>query len=206
MRSPGREQSLGFPSLSGADRKVAEAFGLAADQDEIFGRQPFILAPGTVNAGGRAMPTGKGTDRLSGHWQFATGVCHADWVIVSGQIEGDEKERIRQFLVPIDEVEVKDTWYVDGMAATGSRDIVANDVTVPEARVTLLPPHVLARTCWRARAGAPGRLRFLDQELQRIHRAIHMICAHTVFDVDLVAEGVGRALVAARSAGADENP
>ena len=29
------------------------------------------------------------------------------------------------FLVPVDEVEVKDTWHVDGMAATGSRDIVA---------------------------------------------------------------------------------
>jgi hypothetical protein len=27
-----------------------------------------------------------------------------------------------------------------------------------------------------------------------------MICAHTVFDVDLVAEGVGRAIVAAKEA------
>jgi alkylation response protein AidB-like acyl-CoA dehydrogenase len=285
-------------------------------QDEIFGSQPFILAPGTVNAGGRATPTGKGTYRLSGHWQFATGVCHADWVIVSGQMEGDEKERIRQFLVPIDEVEVKDTWFVDGMAATGSRDIVANDVTVPERRMSRMPPpHVLARPgdpyleripippflsltagmpaigaaqralelfedrlftrvpfgtkrtqsarvptqvrlanlrvetgfietllrdiASRLQAHADGIIdlnpaaqqelrlaiahvvrrcrdvirdimassgasaHFLDQELQRIHRDIHMICAHTVFDVDLVAEGVGRAIVAARSPGAE---
>jgi hypothetical protein len=35
----------------------------------------------------------------------------------------------------------------------------------------------------------------LSNELQRIHRDIHMIAAHTVFDVDLVAEGVGRELV-----------
>jgi alkylation response protein AidB-like acyl-CoA dehydrogenase len=41
---------------------------------------------------------------------------------------------------------------------------------------------------------------YLDHELQRLHRDIHMICAHTVFDVDLVAEGVGRGIVAAHEA------
>ena len=38
-------------------------------------------------------------------------------------------------------------------------------------------------------------MHYLDNELQRLHRDIHMIAAHTVFDVDLVAEGVGRELV-----------
>jgi alkylation response protein AidB-like acyl-CoA dehydrogenase len=42
------------------------------------------------------------------------------------------------FLVPADEVEVLDTWHVDGMAATGSRDIVATSVKVPLERVSLL--------------------------------------------------------------------
>ena len=37
-------------------------------------------------------------------------------------------------------------------------------------------------------------MHYLDNELQRIHRDVHMIAAHTVFDVDLVAEGVGRQL------------
>ena len=36
---------------------------------------------------------------------------------------------------------------------------------------------------------------YLDNELQRLHRDVHMIAAHTVFDGDLVAEGVGRELV-----------
>jgi hypothetical protein len=35
----------------------------------------------------------------------------------------------------------------------------------------------------------------LENELQRLHRDVHMIAAHTVFDVDLVAEGVGRQLL-----------
>ena len=40
---------------------------------------------------------------------------------------------------------------------------------------------------------------YLDNELQRIHRDVHMMCAHTVFDVDLVAEGVGRQIVATKA-------
>jgi hypothetical protein len=35
-------------------------------------------------------------------------------------------------------------------------------------------------------ASSGASVHFLDRELQRIHRDIHMICAHTVFDVDLV--------------------
>ena len=63
-------------------------------QDEIFGAQPFVLAPGSVNPSGRADPA-PATARysLSGHWTFGTGICHADWVLVSGKIEGDETGR-----------------------------------------------------------------------------------------------------------------
>ena len=39
---------------------------------------------------------------------------------------------------------------------------------------------------------------YLGNELQRIHRDVHMMCAHTVFDIDLVAEGVGRQIVASK--------
>ena len=115
-------------------------------QDEVFGAQPFVLAPGSVNPSGRAVPTGDGTYTLSGHWTFGTGICHADWVLVSGKIDGDAIDAPRSFLLPVDEVEVKDTWHVDGMAATGSRDIVVTDVVVPERRVSLMPPpHVFAK-------------------------------------------------------------
>ena len=282
-------------------------------QDEIFGNQPFVLAPGSINPSGKAIDNGDGTYTLSGHWTFGTGICHADWVLVSGKIEGDESDQSRNFLLPVDEVEVKDTWHVDGMAATGSRDIIANAVNVPARRVSLMPPpHVFAKPgdpyvhriptppflsltaampamgaakraldLWenllfnrvqfgtrktqanrvptqvrlanlrvqvdfaetlmrdigdRMQAHIDGRtdldllaqlqmrlaiahivrqcrdivreimqssgasVHYLDHELQRIHRDIHMMCAHTVFDVDLVAEGVGRQIVAAEEA------
>jgi len=106
-----------------------------AVRDEIFSAQPYVLAPGTVN------PSGVATRRddhweLSGRWQFGTGIVHADWVLLSARVDGDESPLPRMFLVPAGEVEVDDTWFVDGMAATGSRDIVASAVKVPLDRVS----------------------------------------------------------------------
>jgi alkylation response protein AidB-like acyl-CoA dehydrogenase len=288
-------------------------------RDEVFGSQPYVLAPGSVNPTGRATPLPGGGCSLTGHWQFGTGICHADWVLLSGRLlaadgsdpadgDGARPPMPRYFLVPVDAVEVKDTWHVDGMAATGSRDIVATDVLVPERRISLeVPPSLvagpdapylvripvmpmlsltaampaigaaqralelfqslvvrrvqfgtrrtqdqrvptqvrlanlvvetdaievqlraiadridahargtvnidlagqqqmrlaLAHVVRRSRdvvreilASSGASVHYLDNELQRIHRDVHMIAAHTVFDVDLVAEGVGRELV-----------
>src|SRR5947207_5537695 len=110
-------------------------------RDEIFSSQPYILAPGTVNPSGEATPLedGSGGYELSGHWQFGTGIVHADWTLLSARIAGEEPPLPHMFLVPAGDVEVKDNWHVDGMAATGSRDIVATSVIVPGYRVSIIP-------------------------------------------------------------------
>jgi alkylation response protein AidB-like acyl-CoA dehydrogenase len=58
---------------------------------------------------------------------------HADWVIVGARVErpGDEVD-LRFFAMPRADVEIDDTWYVDGMLGTGSNDIVIDDLVVPE--------------------------------------------------------------------------
>jgi 3-hydroxy-9,10-secoandrosta-1,3,5(10)-triene-9,17-dione monooxygenase len=276
-------------------------------QREIFTAQPYILAPGTVN------PTGEATRHddhyeLTGRWQYGTGIVHADWALLSGRIGGEESTFPRMFLVPVDEIEVKDTWHVDGMAATGSRDIVARAVQVPFSRVssvglgasrgqddylrripvmpflaltagipaigcarravqlfrTRMAERVLFGTAKRQAETTPAQIRlgnvtvraamaeatmrgaaremaahargeidltpvghlrlrltiahvvrqcrdvardvleasgagahFLDNELQRIHRDVHMIAAHTIFDVDAAGLDFGRALLKA---------
>ena len=43
--------------------------------------------------------------------------------------------------------------------------------------------------------GSGASVHYLDHELQRIHRDVQMMSAHTVFDLDLVAEQCGRALL-----------
>jgi alkylation response protein AidB-like acyl-CoA dehydrogenase len=40
-----------------------------------------------------------------------------------------------------------------------------------------------------------AKAHFMDNELQRIHRDVHMVAAHTVFDVDGVANEYGRELL-----------
>ena len=100
-------------------------------QDEIFGTRPFVLGRALSTRAAAPCRGTTATYTLSGHWQFATGICHADWVLLSGKVDGDETGTARQFLVTVDDVVVKDTWYVDGMVATGSHDVVATDVIVP---------------------------------------------------------------------------
>src|SRR4029077_3454911 len=59
-------------------------------QDEIFGVQPYVLAPGSVNPTGGPVPQPGAGYSLTGHWQFGTGICHADWVLLSGKVVGDD--------------------------------------------------------------------------------------------------------------------
>jgi alkylation response protein AidB-like acyl-CoA dehydrogenase len=109
-------------------------------QEEIFGQQPFVLAPGSVNPrGGLATPKGDGYE-LTGHWQFGTGIVHADWVLLNAGVATEDETLSRLFLVRPAQIEVRDNWHVDGMVATGSRDIVAKAVYVPEERVSLRVP------------------------------------------------------------------
>ncbi|HET6470752.1 MAG TPA: hypothetical protein VFG38_02875 [Pseudomonadales bacterium] len=112
-------------------------------QAQIFGNQPYILAPGSVNPlAGQAVPKNGGYE-LSGHWKFATGIVHADWVLLSAMVPAEDKPVQRMCLVRPSDVVVRDTWHVDGMIATGSRDIVVDALFVPERQLSLpTPPAV----------------------------------------------------------------
>lgn len=101
-------------------------------QEELWGGDfPYIIAPVVSAPPGVAKPVDGGV-RVSGHWKWGTGVMHADWVIVNAllQKEGGPPTPM-MVLVPAAEVKVIDTWHVDGMAGTGSNDIVLEDVFVP---------------------------------------------------------------------------
>lgn len=105
-------------------------------QDDIFGRQPYIIAPGALAPNGRAELVDGGY-RLSGRWQWGTGIMHADWVMVGGLVSLPERDQpmLGMFVLPRDEVEVCDTWQIEGMIGTGSNDIAVHEVYVPEHRV-----------------------------------------------------------------------
>lgn len=99
-------------------------------QDHIFGQQPYLIAPGAL------APTGKATKvdggyRLSGHWEWGTGVMHADWVLVGALTDHDGPPEVCMYALPIADAKVVDTWQMSGMVGTGSNDIVVEDAFVP---------------------------------------------------------------------------
>jgi alkylation response protein AidB-like acyl-CoA dehydrogenase len=92
-------------------------------------------------------PAGAATEvdggiRVSGQWRFASGVTHADWYFV-GMIMMDggqprmtpQGPDIRHAVMPIADAEILDTWYVSGLCGTGSTDVRATDVFIPQHRV-----------------------------------------------------------------------
>lgn len=107
-------------------------------QRELYASVSHVLAPAVIAPPGLAQPE-PGGFRLRGRWQWGTGVMHASWVIVSGFIAAEpgvppSRESLRFFALPIGDVKIDDTWYVDGMVGTGSNDILIDGAFVPEER------------------------------------------------------------------------
>ncbi|MFN0089132.1 MAG: acyl-CoA dehydrogenase family protein [Acidimicrobiales bacterium] len=101
-------------------------------QAELFAKRPYVLMPAPLTPGGVAEPV-EGGHRLSGRWSWASGVMHADWVVVLSFVPRDgARPAARVFLLPVDHVEVDDVWRTSGMRGTGSNDVVADSVFVPE--------------------------------------------------------------------------
>jgi len=98
-------------------------------QNEVFANGPAPLAAATGSPAGTADKVPGGYS-ISGRWTFASGVMHSDWALLAVQ-HGDIR---LQCLVPVSEVEVLDVWHTAGLRGTGSNDIHADRLFVPEYR------------------------------------------------------------------------
>jgi alkylation response protein AidB-like acyl-CoA dehydrogenase len=97
-----------------------------------------------MTTAGLLFPTGRaervdGGYRLTGRWQFGSGITHADWVI-SGAFIYEDGEPVDGshdsilLMVAREDVEIIDTWHTTGLAGSGSCDYAIHDVFVPEGR------------------------------------------------------------------------
>lgn len=104
-------------------------------QQALFGGDhPYVVAPVVSAPPGQAVPA-PGGYKVTAHWKWGTGVMHADWIVGSALLMGDEgPPRLLSCLLPAGDARVIDTWHVAGMVGTGSNDIVVQDLFVPEAR------------------------------------------------------------------------
>ena len=113
--------------------QLVGAFPLEA-QEEVWGKKPATRIAASVAPSGHARRAPGGA-KLSGKFGFASGIDYAEWLICGAFLEEEGKPPAWwDFLVPKTAVKVVDDWHVAGLAGTGSKSFVAEDVLIPPHR------------------------------------------------------------------------
>ena len=109
---------------------------------ELFGPANAAVATGAPSPHAKAVVT-EGGYRVSGHWHFASGSRHSQWIGGHSTIcEPDGSPRLgpngkpleqRTMFFPKAKAKITDTWQVIGLRGTGSDDYEVTDLFVPEA-------------------------------------------------------------------------
>ncbi len=110
---------------------------------------------------GTAIPA-PGGYRLSGQWSFASGCDIASWGKLGAMITPPGAEPPFDgafFLLPVEDCRIVDNWFVCGLAGTGSKDIVVDDLFVPAHRVLMFS---------ETRAGTSPGARHHDNPIYRL--------------------------------------
>ena len=116
-------------------------------QDE-FWADPDAIAAGSYPPAGKTVRVDGGI-RTSGAWDFTSGCDFAQWYFLGAIVppaDGAGAPRPMFLLVPRRQVRIADTWRTMGLAGTGSKTIVADDVFVPAHRA-LAVSELVAGTC-----------------------------------------------------------
>lgn len=104
-------------------------------QAEVYGESPDNLIAGALAPQGTIERVAGGW-RLNGRWQFGSGCDHSPWFIMGARTANPSADDylVRHVMVPRADMEFDDTWHTLGMRGTGSKDLVARDVFVPDHR------------------------------------------------------------------------
>ena len=104
--------------------------------DEIWGKNQDALIGSTLVFPAGELKSVDGGYRFSGQWPYASGIDVSDWMMLGAMIVNKEgKSKARIVVVCADDLEIIDTWYVSGLAGTGSKDVACKELFVPEYMV-----------------------------------------------------------------------
>jgi resorcinol 4-hydroxylase (FADH2) len=104
-------------------------------QDE-FWSDPDALLFGSYPPVGKVAVVDGGY-RISGNWSFTSGCDHATWLVNGGMIPSAAEGAPPTpafFLLPRADVRIEDNWFTMGLAGTGSKNAIAENVFVPAHR------------------------------------------------------------------------
>jgi len=103
-------------------------------QEEVWGKDPSVRISSSYAPTGRVTRV-EGGFKISGRWAFSSGCDHCDWVFLGGFVPVESgPPDMRTFLVPKSDYRIVDVWHTMALKATGSNDVVLEDVFVPEHR------------------------------------------------------------------------
>lgn len=100
--------------------------------DEVFGEDPGVLIPGVPSTWPGQARKVDGGFIVNGRWAYASGADHGPWLIAGAH--GDDSCEPQLVFVPRSEASFEDTWYTLGMRGTGSKDLLLEDVFIPDHR------------------------------------------------------------------------
>jgi alkylation response protein AidB-like acyl-CoA dehydrogenase len=132
------DPAAGWCAMIGSDTGLYARFLDRAVAERMFPSLDMATA-GLLFPNGRAERV-PGGFRLTGRWQFGSGITHADWVISGAFRYHDGAPELGPdgsspgsvlLMVPRSDVEVLDTWHTTGLAGSGSCDYTITDVFVP---------------------------------------------------------------------------
>jgi alkylation response protein AidB-like acyl-CoA dehydrogenase len=127
----------------------------------LLGADPDVVIAASGNRPFRARPEGDGY-RISGVNSFVSGCHHARWLL-SPAVFDESGTDVRTVVLPMAECEIVDNWRVLGMRGTGSNDVKADGVWVPEIqtiRMSLPGTEVRNEYYQGALYRCPGRIIF----------------------------------------------
>ncbi|WP_326600417.1 acyl-CoA dehydrogenase family protein [Streptomyces sp. NBC_01803] len=115
----------------------------ARAQDDVFGDRPGARVAGVLSPTSTTRRVAGGW-RVTGRWYYTSGSWHAHWAVLGVPLTDDSGEVVDQglALVPREDLELEETWFVAGMRGTGSNCLVARDVFVPGYRVLSVPAAI----------------------------------------------------------------
>jgi 3-hydroxy-9,10-secoandrosta-1,3,5(10)-triene-9,17-dione monooxygenase len=77
--------------------------------------------------------------RLSGRYPFSSGCDYAQWAILGAFLgEAGDPRTIAYALAPLSDIGIVDDWQTLGLAGTGSKSLLLQDVFVPEHRTVMV--------------------------------------------------------------------
>ncbi len=108
------------------------AFLPDAGAERVFkgGRIPTAAGSGGINGTAERI---EGGYRVTGHYLFASGARHADWLLGGAPVVNGEPGDVIMFVVPAEDATIHlDTWDVAGLKGSGSCDFSVTDLFIPD--------------------------------------------------------------------------